>query len=47
MSFRIMGLPADHFGPLFALSDAELAARGAVRQIADGRDLPAIRAASA
>ena len=37
MSFQIMGLPADHFGPLFALSDAELAARGAVRQIADGR----------
>ena len=37
MSFRIMGLPADQFAPLFALSDAELAGRGAVRQIADGR----------
>src|SRR5262245_5474983 len=37
MSFRITGLPADHFAPLFDLPDAELAARGAVRQIADGR----------
>jgi hypothetical protein len=37
MSFRIIGLPAEHFAPLFALSDAELAAQGAVRQIADGR----------
>jgi hypothetical protein len=34
MSFRITGLPADQFAPLFALSDAELAAKGAVRQIA-------------
>jgi hypothetical protein len=37
MSFRITGLPADQFAPLFALSDAELAAKGAVRQIADER----------
>jgi len=37
MSFRIIGLPAEDFAPLFALSDAELAARGAVRRIADGR----------
>jgi hypothetical protein len=38
MSFRIRGLPAEPFAPLFNLSDAELAARGAMRQIADGRD---------
>jgi hypothetical protein len=37
MGFRITGLPAEHFAPLFDLSDAELAAEGAVRQIADGR----------
>src|SRR5262249_49839507 len=37
MSFRITGLPAHHFAPLFALSDEELAARGAVRQIAGAR----------
>jgi hypothetical protein len=37
MSFRITGLPAESFAPLFALSDAELAERGAVRQIADER----------
>ena len=37
MSFRITGLPAEEFAPLFALSDDELARRGAVRQIADGR----------
>ena len=37
MSFRITGLPAEDFAPLFELSDAELAARGAVRRIADGR----------
>ena len=35
--FRITGLPAEHFAHLFALSDAELAAQGAVRRIADGR----------
>ena len=37
MSFRITGLPAEQFQPLFALSDAELTARGAVRRIADDR----------
>lgn len=36
MSFRITGLPAEKFAALFGLSDAELAARGAVRRIADG-----------
>src|ERR1043166_10225593 len=36
MSFRITGLPAKDFTALFALSDAELAARGAVRRTADG-----------
>ena len=38
MSFRIRGLPAEQFAHLFALSDTELAAHGAVRQIADARD---------
>jgi hypothetical protein len=37
MSFRITGLPAEQFAPLFALSDEELERRGAVRRIADGR----------
>jgi hypothetical protein len=37
MSFRITGLPAARFEHLFALSDAELSARNAVRRIADGR----------
>jgi hypothetical protein len=37
MSFRITGLPPETFAPLFDLSDQELAARGAVRKIADGR----------
>jgi hypothetical protein len=37
MSFRITGLPAETFAPLFAMSDGELAAHGAVRQIADAR----------
>ena len=37
MTFRITGLPAERFAHLFALSDAELAAQGAVRRIADGR----------
>jgi hypothetical protein len=35
MSFRITGLPAERFAPLFDLSDDELKARGAVRRIAD------------
>jgi len=38
MSFRITGLPANEFAPLFDLSDAELAKRGAVRQIAESHD---------
>ena len=37
MSFRITGLPAENFAHLFALSDQELAAQGAVRRIADER----------
>jgi hypothetical protein len=37
MSFRITGLPAEDFAPLFDLSDAELAARGAVRRTAEQR----------
>jgi hypothetical protein len=38
MSFRIVGLPAERFTHLFALSDAELAAQGAVRRTADARN---------
>lgn len=38
MNFRILGLPAEPFIPLFGLSDQELVTRGAVRQIADARD---------
>jgi len=37
MSFRITGLPAEEFTPLFAMTDAELAERGALRQTADTR----------
>jgi hypothetical protein len=37
MSFRISGLPAEQFADLFVLSDQELAARGALRRIADAR----------
>ncbi len=36
MSFRITGLPAENFDHLFALSDAELEAQGAVRTNAPG-----------
>jgi hypothetical protein len=36
MNFRIRGLDARQFDHLFALSDAELAAHGAIRRIADG-----------
>jgi len=35
--FRISALPLDAFTPLFALSDAELAARGMRRMIADSK----------
>ncbi len=37
MGFRISGLPAEQFEGLFSLSDEELAARGAVRRIADAK----------
>jgi hypothetical protein len=37
MSFRITGLSAEEFAPLFGLSDKALAAQGAVRQIANDR----------
>jgi FAD/FMN-containing dehydrogenase len=40
MSFRITGLPAERFAGLFSLSDQELAARGALRRIADGEGYP-------
>ncbi len=36
MHFRIRGLPAEDFAPLFALSDDALKECGAVRRIADG-----------
>src|SRR5215510_6167932 len=39
MSFRIVGLPTEPFAPLLAMSDGELAARGAARRIADAREL--------
>jgi hypothetical protein len=35
MHFRIRGLPAEPFAPLFTLTDEALAQRGAVRRIAD------------
>jgi hypothetical protein len=38
MHFRIRGLPAEQFAPLFDLSDASLAERGAVRRMADARE---------
>ncbi|HTQ35189.1 MAG TPA: DUF1203 domain-containing protein [Stellaceae bacterium] len=38
MSFRITGLPEEEFAPLFTMSDAELAAHGAVRRTADSRE---------
>jgi hypothetical protein len=37
MDFRITGLPADNFRPLFGLSDAALAPRGARRYVAHAR----------
>lgn len=37
MTFHITALPAAPFAPLFALSDDALAAKGAVRRVADGR----------
>ena len=40
MPFVVSALPASQFEPLFALSDAELAARGVVRRQADGPGSP-------
>jgi hypothetical protein len=37
MSFVVSALPAEPFQPLFALSDAELAARGAMRRTVDAK----------
>ena len=37
MSFRITGLPSEHFAHLFELSDEELSALGVARRTADGR----------
>lgn len=37
MTFQILALPESPFAPLFDLSDEELAARGAVRRVADRR----------
>ncbi len=37
MDFRIVALPQARFAPLFGLSDQELAARGALRRVADRR----------
>ncbi len=37
MSFRISGLRASEFAPLFSMTDKDLAEHGAVRQIADDR----------
>jgi hypothetical protein len=37
MSYRIKGLPAEHFEHLFALSNEELAKHGGIRRIADDR----------
>ena len=37
MDFRIVGLPAARFAPLFALPEAELASHRAVRRIADSK----------
>jgi Protein of unknown function (DUF1203) len=38
MHFRIRGLPAEQFAPLFTLSDDQLAQQSAVRRIADARN---------
>lgn len=37
MTYRIQGLDPDQFVPLFAMSDAELQAQGAVRRTADAK----------
>ncbi len=38
MRYRIQGLSAEKFAPLFDMSDAELSAHGAMRRIADARE---------
>lgn len=38
MHYRIQGLPAEKFAPLFQMSDVELSVQGAVRRIADARE---------
>ena len=38
MAFRLRGLPAEQFSPLFAMSDDELSLHGAVRRTADARE---------
>lgn len=40
MSFVVSALPLAPFAPLFALSDAELAARGVLRRVVDGPGAP-------
>jgi hypothetical protein len=40
MTYMIKGLPRAPFAPLFALTDAELAARGARRVVADDESFP-------
>jgi Protein of unknown function (DUF1203) len=40
MDFRISGLPAEPFFPFFAMTDAELLARGARRHVAAAADAP-------
>lgn len=40
MSFVVSALPVAPFQPLFALSDAELAARGIIRRTVDGPGAP-------
>ena len=40
MAYRIEGLAPEPFEPLFAMSDAELAARNARRAVADGPGYP-------
>lgn len=37
MDFRISGLPAARFAPLFGLNDADLAARDIVRRVCDAK----------
>lgn len=40
MTYMIKGLPLERFAPLFTLNDAELAAQGARRVIADDASFP-------